>query len=445
MPVATVVLALITVAVPLWWGPLFGVRFTYTVAIVALGGATLGALAGVTGTFAVLRRQSLLGDALSHAALPGVAAAFLLAGRSLPALLAGATVASLLGVAFVRLVTSMTRIKEDAAMGIVLAGWFAIGIIGLTAIQGRPDASQAGLDTFILGQAASIVRGDVVLAAVVLCGASVILAVGWRQISVITFDEAFARSIGIRVEVWNGVLATLYVITIVLGLRVAGVVLMVGLLIAPSVAARQWSASLAGTTILAAVTGAAAGSIGAVVSAIGPDVPTGPAIIIAATVLVAVSITFAPDRGLVWVALRHRSNRHRFAVRTALRDVYHYAFDHGGDATPVPHAFLGKVRGRTGRRALRRLLARRLVERIESGDGVSWRLTPAGIDLARADAANQTLWDAYRDHGIRLGMPLIEEERERDIRAVLPEPTVAELRELVQARAERPEEPHVRD
>ncbi|MEO1645240.1 MAG: metal ABC transporter permease, partial [Chloroflexota bacterium] len=120
------------------------VTYNYTVRTVAMGGAILGVVSGVLGCFAVLRQESLMGDALSHAALPGVAVAFLVAGRELSVLLIGAGIASWIGVQFIRSLLNTTRIKQDTAMGIVLASWFAAGIALLAYIQSRPDASQAG-------------------------------------------------------------------------------------------------------------------------------------------------------------------------------------------------------------------------------------------------------------------------------------------------------------
>ena len=140
---------------------LFGLRFTYTLRVVALGGAILGLISGALGCFAVLRGESLLGDALSHAALPGVAIAFLLAGRDLSPLLIGAGIASWLSLRFTAALLATTRIKQDAALGIVLASFFAAGIALLAYIQSIPDASQAGLDHFIFGQAAAIIESDV--------------------------------------------------------------------------------------------------------------------------------------------------------------------------------------------------------------------------------------------------------------------------------------------
>ena len=178
---------------------LFGLRFTYTVRVVALGGSFLGLLSGALGCFAVLRRESLLGDALSHAALPGVAIAFLLAGRELSLLLIGAGIASWLSLRFVAALLATTRLKQDAALGIVLASWFAAGIALLTYIQSIPDASQAGLDHFIFGQAAAIIESDVRLVMgvglIILC----LLALLWKEFKLVTFDAEFAGVNGIRI------------------------------------------------------------------------------------------------------------------------------------------------------------------------------------------------------------------------------------------------------
>ena len=290
---------------------LFGLRFTYTVRVVALGGAMLGIISGALGCFAVLRQESLLGDALSHAALPGVAIAFLLAGRELSALLIGAGIASWLGLRFVSALLATTRIKRDAALGIVLASWFAFGIALLAYIQSIPDASQAGLDHFIFGQAAAIIESDVMLVSAVGAIALLVLLAFWKEFKLVTFDAEFAGANGFRVGLINTLLSTLIVVTIVLGLQLAGVILMVGMLIAPGIAARQWTHKLDQMVMLAAVFGAFAGGLGAVISALDSDIPTGPMIIVVAFGLVLISLTLAPGRGLIWRRLRQRPESKR--------------------------------------------------------------------------------------------------------------------------------------
>ena len=309
-----VLLALGVLLVPLSQA-LFGLRLTYTVRVVALGGSLLGALSGAVGCFAVLRRESLLGDALSHAALPGVAIGFLLAGRQLGALLVGAGIASWLALRLVAAILRTTRIKQDAALGIVLASFFAAGIALLTYIQSLPEASQAGLDSFIFGQAAAIIESDIALLGGVGLAVTLVLALLWKEFKLITFDADFASAGGLRGGLIDALLSTLIVVTIVLGLQLAGVILMVGMLIAPAIAARQWTHSLEQMVVLAAALGAFAGGSGAVISALDSDIPTGPMIIVVAFALVTLSITLAPGRGVLWRQLRQRENRRNFRSR----------------------------------------------------------------------------------------------------------------------------------
>lgn len=313
-PMIAALLALGILLLPLSQA-LFGLRLTYTVRVVALGGSLLGALSGAVGCFAVLRRESLLGDALSHAALPGVAIGFLLAGRQLGALLVGAGIASWLGLRLVAAILRTTRIKQDAALGIVLASFFAAGIALLTYIQSLPDASQAGLDSFIFGQAAAIIESDIALLGGVGLAVTLVLALLWKEFKLLTFDADFASAGGLRGGLIDALLSTLIVVTIVLGLQLAGVILMVGMLIAPAIAARQWTHSLEQMVVLAAALGAFAGGSGAVISALDSDIPTGPMIIVVAFALVALSITLAPGRGVLWRQLRQRENRRHFRSR----------------------------------------------------------------------------------------------------------------------------------
>ncbi|WP_420644521.1 metal ABC transporter permease [Candidatus Leptofilum sp.] len=399
------------------------VRYDYTLRTVAIGGSLLGVVSGVLGCFAVLRQESLMGDALSHAALPGVAIAFLLFGRELGFLLIGAFVASWIGVHFIRTVTNTTRIKQDTAMGVVLATWFAAGIALLAYIQARPDASQAGLDTFIFGQAAAIVENDVRLIAGVGAVAFVLLALFWKEFKLITFDAEFAGANGFRVNVFSMLLSTLIVVAIVLGLQLAGVILMVGMLIAPGIAARQWTNKLTQMVILAAVFGAFAGGTGAIISAVDTDVPTGPMIIVVAFLLVLLSIGFAPGRGLVWSLLRQRGDRRRFAAQTVLNDLFHYAYDHGSLDTAVPQTFLLGVSGNVTNLGLAQLLRQGYVQQL----GDSWQLTTEGADVAARQAQNALLWDLYRQYNDALNLPLIAEDRQQDIRQLLPETAVAQL------------------
>lgn len=393
-----------------------GVNYTYTVRTVALGGALLGIVSGVLGCFAVLRRESLMGDALSHAALPGVGIAFLLVGRDIGALLIGAGIASWMGVQFIRSLLNTTRLKQDVAMGITLAAWFAAGIALLAYIQAVPNASQAGLDSFIFGQAAAIVESDVQLISAVGFAAFVVVGLFWKEFKLVTFDAEFAGVNGFHITLINTLLSTLMVVAIVLGLQLAGVILMVGMLIAPGIAARQWTHKLDQMVILSGVFGAFAGGIGAVMSAVDADIPTGPMIIVVAFSVVMISIAFAPERGLVWTLIRRQGDRRRFAAQTTLRDLYKYALAHGGVSHPVPSSIILGVGGGAAL-GLRQLHKRGYVQP-HTGD--TWQLTAEGAQVAAQDAHNQQLWEVYRLHSDDLKLPIIMEDRQKDIHEMLP-------------------------
>jgi manganese/zinc/iron transport system permease protein len=156
----------------------------------------------------------------------------------------------------------------------------------------------------------------------------------WKEFEMVTFDREFALANGYPVRSIELLLISLTVVAIVLGLQLAGVVLMVGLLIAPGVAARQLTRNLAQMVLLSGVFGGIAGTTGAVLSALGEGLPTGPLIILVASAIVFTVILFAPQRGIVWMTLQQRRHRLQLSMRHILRDVHRYALEHGGSASP---------------------------------------------------------------------------------------------------------------
>jgi manganese/zinc/iron transport system permease protein len=293
--------------------------FDYTLRTVALGAATLGLVSGVLGAFAILRRQSLLGDAISHAALPGVALAFLFTGSKEPLILVlGAMVAGWVGTLFVMLVTRNTRIKPDAALGIVLSVFFGFGLVLLTFIQRLPTASKAGLDKFLFGQAATLLQRDVVTMATLGIAALVSVVLIWKEFKLLTFDPGFALSLGYNTRLLDVLLTTLTVVAIVVGLQTVGVVLMSAMLVAPPAAARQWTQRLDRMVLLSGFLGASAGLMGAVTSSQVARLPTGPTIVMYISAVVLFSLLFAPRRGIVSKARQRRQQRVRFAAEALI-------------------------------------------------------------------------------------------------------------------------------
>ncbi len=366
-------------------GELFSLLlFDYTLRTVALGTAALGAVAGALGCFAVLRRQSLLGDAIAHAALPGIGLAFLLTGsRATPVLVLGAALAGWIGTLFVLWIVRSSRIREDAALGIVLSVFFGVGLVILTFVQRRPTAAQAGLETFLFGQAATLLLRDVLLIASLGGAALVVLALFWKEFKLLSFDPEFGASVGLPVTRVDLLLTSLLVVAIVIGLQAVGVVLISALVVAPAAAARQWTDSLSVMVVLAGFLGALAGVAGSMVSSLGGGIPTGPTIVLVASLAVIISLCFAPRRGLMAGFLRERGTRRRLRVDAVLADLYALAAQHG-EATSHAHpvAVLRAMQERRGglERSLEALESRGLAREVRPGE---WCLTKAGVERAR--------------------------------------------------------------
>jgi manganese/zinc/iron transport system permease protein len=358
--------------------------FDYTLRTVALGAAALGAAAGALGSFALLRRQSLLGDAIAHAALPGIGIAFLLTGsRATPVLVLGAALAGWIGTLIVLGIVRSSRIPPDSALGIVLSVFFGLGLVILTFVQRLPNAAQAGLDTFLFGQAATLLGRDVVLIAIVGTSALLVVALFWKEFKLLAFDPEFGASIGLSVVRVDILLTTLLVVAIVIGLQTAGVVLMSAMVVAPAAAARQLTDSLGIMVFLAGALGAAAGAGGAMLSALGGGIPTGPTIVLLATFALVVSLLLAPGRGIVSGLLRSVRTRKKVRADSVLADLYALAAQHGeGTEHAHPVAVLRAMQPRAAgvERSLRALAAMGWAREAMPG---AWTLTRSGVERAR--------------------------------------------------------------
>ncbi len=350
----------------------------YTLRMVALGSAVLGVVSGGLGTYAVLRGQSLLGDAISHAALPGVALAFLLTGSKTPlALMIGAALAGWLATLWILSVTETTRIKYDSMLALTLSVFFGVGLVLLTWIRQRAGASQAGLDTFLFGQASSLVWRDVVAMAIPGGGALLLMLLFWKELKLLAFDPEYGRTLGLPMRRVDLLLTALLVVAIVIGLQTVGVVLMSAMIVAPAAAGRQWTDVLWKMVLLSAGFGAAGGVTGAVLSSLETGLPTGPLIVLCMGAIVAASLFFAPNRGLLGQRLRRRRNAGRFQRETVLLDLYALGMQHADPLRPHPQGAVQAMRAKDipVDRLLMRLNKEGLVRRAAGG----WGLTDAGL------------------------------------------------------------------
>ncbi len=284
----------------------------YNAALAAVGAGLLGLSAGGAGAFLFLRKRALVSDAISHATLPGVGIAFIAMvalggdGRSLLGLLLGSAVSAGLGLLAVDWLTRRTRLAEDAAIGAVLSVFFGFGIVLLTVIQNLSVGRQAGLEGFLLGSTAGMLFADAVTIAIGGALATAAVYVLRRPMTLAAFDPEFASASGLNLRLIDLATMGLVMAVTVIGLKVVGLILIVALLIIPPVAARFWTERTDEVVWGAAVIGGVSGYLGAAISASAPDLPTGPIVVLVCFAAFLISLLFAPGRGVLAAALRHR-------------------------------------------------------------------------------------------------------------------------------------------
>jgi len=330
------------------------------------------------GSFAVLRKQSLLGDAISHAALPGIAIAFLITGaKDTNTLLLGALVSGLIGTFWIRSIVTKTHLKSDTALGLILSVFFGFGMLLLTFIQKQPNANQAGLDKYLFGQAATLVESDVWMMAIVTGICLIVMLTFWKEFKILLFDADYTKTLGFNTKTIDILITSFIVLAIVLGLQTVGVVLMSAMLLAPAAAARQWTNSLSKMVLLAAIFGAFSGVFGTAVSASQNNLSTGPVIVIVAGVFVLFSFVFSPKRGLLFKQIRFVKNRRDLELHKTLAFMYHIAETHDNISHPHTIKILNNFQGYT-KGTLQKLVDRGFVEL----DGNMWHLTEEGFKTA---------------------------------------------------------------
>jgi manganese/zinc/iron transport system permease protein len=382
------------------FGPgLFGLPYTDTV--VVLGAIVLGVTSGVLGAFAVLRRRSLVGDAVAHSTLPGVCVAFLVAGvKDVPGLLVGAAVAGVVAALLMVGIERTGRIAPDTAIGVVLSGFFSLGVVLLTHIASGADADQAGLENYLFGQAAGLLESDVAVMAALGGSGLLVVLVLRRALTTTLFDPAYAGSIGLPVRALEVLMTGLLVVAVVTGVRVVGAILMVAMLVVPTVVARQFADRFPAVLALAGVVGAVVGATGSL-AATRAQLPTGPVIVLVGFALTMVAVLGAPGRGVLWRASDLARRRRR-----VLRDA----------VLVEPHAPVGGPGDRWARAVLRR---RGLLD--DRG------LTDAGRAAAEELAERRALWTAWLEHGASVRLPDAREPDPSDLRGSLGDDAVRQL------------------
>jgi len=447
----------------------------YNTRVVLLGTMLLGVTSGIVGTFMLLRRQALIGDVVSHSALPGVAIAFLIgetvspgSGRSLHWLLTGAATTGLLAVVCVGIIRRYSTIKPDAALATVLGVFFGFGAVLFKTVQELPSGNQAGLQQFILGSASTMIASDVVIIAKATAVVLILSLLLFKELSILSFDEDFAASQGWPVGLLDLGLTGLVVGITVIGLESVGI-LMVALLITPPTAARFWTDNFARMTLIAAVIGGASAATGSLLSAMVPKLAGGPTIVLSGTFFFTLSMLIGTQRGIIrrWLILIR--NRHRIGRDDLVRAMYEIiesrlskadqslpgelptgdslANDEDPDPLvhePVETAELFRHRSWSLRRVKQTIAIAEQEGIIRMDSETGWRLTSAGATAARRAVRNHRLWEMYLISQAEIAPSHVDRDAD-DIEHVLGPEAVDQLEKLLASRvppAVVPPSPH---
>lgn len=375
--------------------------------IVVVSTMILGLASGLVGCFLLLRKRSLMGDALSHACLPGIGIAFIvltamgLPGKSLPALLLGATVTGVLGIVLVLMIRNTSRIKDDAAMGIVLSVFFGLGAVFLQMAQEVPGYSAAGLESFIYGKTASMGAQDAWLLGGVAAVALLCSLLLLKELTLLCFDEGFGRSQGWPIHGLDVILLALVTLVTVVGLQAVGLILIIAFLITPAAAARFWTNDLRTMLILSAVIGGVSGWCGATLSALLPRLPAGAVIVLVAAAIFVVSMFFGSARGVTrrWLSL-YRLKR-KIGRQHLLRAVYEIqeslclqkSKEPSNVAIPIETLIQHRTWTPKDVRALLRQAERE--DHIDQLDAQTIRLSEPGFGEAARITRNHRLWEIF--------------------------------------------------
>jgi manganese/zinc/iron transport system permease protein len=416
----------------------------YNTRVVVLGVMALGAAAGLIGTFLLLRKRALTADALSHATLPGIGIAFMVMvamggeGKSLVGLLIGAFVFGCIGILLILAIRHTTRLKDDAAIGIVLSVLFGLGLCLLRIASEFPSGSASGLGGFIFGKAASMVASD----ALVMAGVAVVVLVATcmlcKELTLLCFDEEFSSVQGWSVLLLDIVLMSLVTVVTVVALQSVGLVLAVAMLIIPAASAKYWTRRITSMLIAAAIIGCLSGWLGAVVSALVPRMPTGPIIVLLCGFWFVISFIFGSNDGLLVRQFLRWSLNKRIARQHILRAVWEVCEQHTDSEFGVHEVVrLRSWHTRTVKRLLRKSVAKGYVARKSP---TTWRMTEKGRVEARRVARNHRLWEIYLINYADIAPTHVDRDADM-IEHVLGPELVEKLEKLLVA-GDEPKSPH---
>lgn len=391
------------------------------VRFVVLGTMILGATAAIVGSFAFLRKRALVGDAIAHAILPGVCLSFMIAGDKNPiALIVGAVISGWLSLMVIDGISRTTKLKSDAAIGIVLSVFFGFGILLLTYIQNSGNAAQSGLDKFLFGKAASLTQNDILIFSGIGLVLILLVLAFYKEFKLISFNPDYAKVIGLPVKFLEFLLASITVLAVAVGIQAVGVVLMAALLITPASGARFWTNKLSYMILIATAFGAVSGLMGSYVSYIAPAMPTGPWVVMCLSILTISSIWFAPKRGMFARFQQHRQNKKKILQENILKLFYHLGEENQQFESGRSFATLKASRELSENelnRGLKLLKKQNYLRKMAD----LWYITQSGLEASKRVIKLHRLWEMYLNQRLKLEPDHVHNDAEAIEHIITPE------------------------
>lgn len=388
---------------------------------VVIGSVILGATSAIVGSFAFLRKRALVGDAIAHAVLPGVALAFILSGVKDPLILiGGALISGWLSLLAIDGIERSTKLKSDAAIGIVLSVFFGVGILLMTHIQQSGNAAQSGLDSFIFGKAASLTPHDIKVFSGLGIGLILLTFAFFKEFKLISFNPDYAKTIGLPVRFLTFLLSTITVLAVAVGIQAVGVVLMAALLITPASGARFWTNKLSKMLLIATIFGAVSAFMGSYVSYIAPSMPTGPWVVMVLSILTVGSIWLAPKKGMLARYRLRLENQNKILTENILKLFYHLGEkeNHFRKARSFDELLSSRdFSVKELSRGLNKLKKKNLIRKKEN----AWYITQSGLKEAKRIIRLHRLWEMYLNQRLNLEPDHVHNDAEAIEHIITPE------------------------
>ena len=422
------------------------IRFwTFTdssIQIIALGAILIGINCGLMGGYVVSRRLSMFGDTLSHAVLPGIAVGFMISqSKNEAALMLGATLSGFLGVSIIALLKRHTKMKEDSAMGLVLSGFYALGICLITYLQKSPNGGMSGLESYLFGSLVGLSTGDLLPLCICLSLIIVCFVLLNKELLLSGFDPSFARSVGLPVDILQYCIWLLLAFCIVSSLQVIGVVLVSALLIIPAATAGLLTYKMSRLLVYSGIIGAFSGITGCFLSFMGERLPAGPVIVLCSTLLFLTVLFFSPTRGILPSWLRTRKRGQRIRCENTLKACYQVLEECSFSKQSFSQTSLARRRRKSAaetEREIEALIRQGYATRQEisfeqkkelpSENMIS--LTPSGWEIATRIIRNHRLWELYLTKEASYATDHVHDDAEK-IEHIIGEKTVRQLERIL--------------